>query len=158
MASLAPRGIEVDEAFFFPFHPSLFGVFSISGFDGYWLHSPGTSAQLRFTLHQILCSSKQYPTVIMVHAPFNLAPTFELHESKNTAGSGYSRPNGKKILEDENRLDGSPVDRLVVITGCSSGIGVPTVEAMAAGAASNQPALARRLCFRSSKILRPRTK
>lgn len=36
-----------------------------------------------------------------------------------------------QILEDKNRLDGSLADEIVVITGCSSGIGARAVEAMA---------------------------
>lgn len=55
-----------------------------------------------------------------------------LHKPDMVAGPGDARPTGLQVLEDENRFDGSFLDKVVVITGCSSGIGVPTVEALAA--------------------------
>lgn len=51
---------------------------------------------------------------------------------KNTAGPGDARPTALQIIQDENRFDGSLADKVVVVTGVTSGIGVPTVEAMAA--------------------------
>lgn len=57
-------------------------------------------------------------------------------QHKNSAGPGDSRPTALQILQDENRFDGSLTDKVVVITGVSSGIGVPTVEAMAATGAT----------------------
>ncbi|ROV96320.1 hypothetical protein VMCG_07742 [Cytospora schulzeri] len=69
----------------------------------------------------------------MAHAPFILPSKYEeVHRVENTAGPGDARPTGMQILEDQDRLDGSLADKIVVITGCSSGIGVPTVQAMAA--------------------------
>lgn len=59
----------------------------------------------------------------------------ELHKPEVTAGAGDARPTGLQILRDENRFDGSLKGKAVVITGCSSGIGVPTVEAMVAAGA-----------------------
>lgn len=59
----------------------------------------------------------------------------ELHKPEVTAGPGDARPTGLQILQDEDRFDGSLKDKVVVVTGCSSGIGVPTVEAMAAAGA-----------------------
>lgn len=58
----------------------------------------------------------------------------EVH--KDPAGPGDSRPTAIQILKDENRFDGSLADKIVVITGVSSGIGVPTVEALAAAGAT----------------------
>lgn len=55
---------------------------------------------------------------------------------KNTRGPGDARPTAEQILQDEGRLDGSLADKVVVITGVSSGIGVPTLEAMAAAGAT----------------------
>lgn len=56
----------------------------------------------------------------------------QLHKPDMVAGPGDARPTGLQVLQDENRFDGSFLDKVVVITGCSSGIGVPTVEALAA--------------------------
>lgn len=58
----------------------------------------------------------------------------QAHE--NCKGAGDSRPTALQILEDENRFDGSLAGKVVIITGVSSGIGVPTVEAMAATGAT----------------------
>lgn len=58
------------------------------------------------------------------------------HAHKNCAGPGDSRPTALQILQDENRFDGSLAGKVVIITGVSSGIGVPTVEAMAAAGAT----------------------
>lgn len=55
---------------------------------------------------------------------------------KKTAGPGDDRPTALQILQDENRLDGSFADKVVIITGVSSGIGVPTLEAIAATGAT----------------------
>lgn len=55
---------------------------------------------------------------------------------KNPQGPGDARPTALRILQDESRLDGSLADKVVVITGVSSGIGVPTFEAMAAAGAT----------------------
>lgn len=59
----------------------------------------------------------------------------KLHQPEVTAGAGDARPTGLQILRDEDRFDGSLKDKIVVITGCSSGVGVPTFEAMAAAGA-----------------------
>lgn len=56
----------------------------------------------------------------------------QLHQSEMVAGPGDARPTGLQVLQDENRFDGSLHDKVAVITGCSSGIGVPIVEALAA--------------------------
>ncbi|KUI72840.1 WW domain-containing oxidoreductase [Cytospora mali] len=69
----------------------------------------------------------------MAHAPFTLSSRYEeAHKVENTAGPGDARPTGMQILKDENRLDGSLAGKVVIVTGCSSGVGVPTVEAMVA--------------------------
>lgn len=59
----------------------------------------------------------------------------ELHRPEVTAGAGDARPTGLQILQDEDRYDGSLKGKVVVITGCSSGIGVPTLEAMVSAGA-----------------------
>ncbi|CAN8103311.1 unnamed protein product [Discula destructiva] len=56
----------------------------------------------------------------------------QLHEPAVVAGPGDARPTGLQILQDENRLDGSLQGKVAVVTGGSSGIGVPTIEALAA--------------------------
>ncbi len=52
----------------------------------------------------------------------------EVHE--NPHGAGDARPTGITIVEDEN-LVGKLSDKVVLITGVSSGIGIDTVRAMA---------------------------
>lgn len=59
----------------------------------------------------------------------------ELHRPEVVAGPGDARPTGKSILKDDGRHDLFFNDKVVVVTGCSSGIGVPTVEALAAAGA-----------------------
>lgn len=69
----------------------------------------------------------------MTGPPFTLPSKYEeVHKRENIAGAGDARPTGVQILKDENRFDGSLKNKLAVVTGCSSGIGVPTVEALAA--------------------------
>lgn len=59
----------------------------------------------------------------------------DLHRPEVTAGPGDARPTGISILKDEGRFDGFFNDKVAVVTGCSSGIGVPTVKALAAAGA-----------------------
>lgn len=69
----------------------------------------------------------------MTGPPFTLPNKYEdVHKIENQAGPGDARPTGVQILQDENRFDGSLNNKVAVVTGCSSGIGVPTVEALAA--------------------------
>lgn len=69
----------------------------------------------------------------MTGPPFTLPSKYEeAHKVESQAGPGDSRPTGLQILKDENRFDGSLNNKVAVVTGCSSGIGVPTVEALAA--------------------------
>ncbi|KAJ4396017.1 hypothetical protein N0V93_000233 [Gnomoniopsis smithogilvyi] len=56
----------------------------------------------------------------------------QLHTPGFLAGPGDARPTGLQILQDENRFDGTLRGKVAVVTGCSSGIGVPMVEALAA--------------------------
>jgi NAD(P)-dependent dehydrogenase (short-subunit alcohol dehydrogenase family) len=69
----------------------------------------------------------------MTGPPFTLPSKYaEAHKKENLGGAGDSRPTGVQVLKDENRFDGSLNNKIAVVTGCSSGIGVPTVEALAA--------------------------
>lgn len=56
----------------------------------------------------------------------------QLHKPETVAGPGDARPTGLQVLQDEKRFDGSLDGKVAIVTGCSSGIGVPTVEALAA--------------------------
>lgn len=69
----------------------------------------------------------------MTGPPFTLPSKYaEVHKIENQAGPGDSRPTGMQILKDGNRFDGSLNNKVAIVTGCSSGIGVPTVESLAA--------------------------
>jgi NAD(P)-dependent dehydrogenase (short-subunit alcohol dehydrogenase family) len=53
----------------------------------------------------------------------------------NLQGPGDARPTAMQIIEDEN-MTGKLSDKVILVTGTSSGIGIPTVEAMAATGAT----------------------
>ncbi|EXJ67885.1 uncharacterized protein A1O5_09232 [Cladophialophora psammophila CBS 110553] len=55
----------------------------------------------------------------------------EAHLPSNLAGPGDSRPTALQIIAD-NRLENALTDKVVLVTGCSSGIGVETVRALKA--------------------------
>lgn len=57
------------------------------------------------------------------------------HHKDNYNGPGDARPTGLQIIRDEDRRDDLS-DKVVVITGCSSGIGISTAIAMAATGAT----------------------
>jgi NAD(P)-dependent dehydrogenase (short-subunit alcohol dehydrogenase family) len=59
----------------------------------------------------------------------------EAHKKENYNGPGDARPTGLQIIQDEDRR-GDLLDKVVVITGCSSGIGISTAVAMAATGAT----------------------
>ncbi|KAJ5294900.1 hypothetical protein N7508_009721 [Penicillium antarcticum] len=50
------------------------------------------------------------------------------HESPN--GPGDSRPTALRIIQDEH-LEGNLADKVILITGCSSGLGIATARALA---------------------------
>lgn len=52
-----------------------------------------------------------------------------VHE--DTHGPGDARPTALQVVKDEG-LEGKLTDKVVLITGCSSGIGIETARAMAA--------------------------
>ena len=59
-----------------------------------------------------------------------------VHRHEVLRGPGDARPTGMEILQDEDRLSGDLSDKIVIITGCSSGLGVSTAQAMAATGAT----------------------
>lgn len=50
------------------------------------------------------------------------------HESPN--GPGDSRPTAYQIIQDE-QLEGKLTDKVILITGCSSGLGIESARALA---------------------------
>ncbi|GAW18118.1 hypothetical protein ANO14919_075910 [Xylariales sp. No.14919] len=55
---------------------------------------------------------------------------------QNPKGPGDARPTALQIVKDEQREDGSMNDKVILITGCSSGIGVETARALKATGAT----------------------
>ena len=53
----------------------------------------------------------------------------ESYKLENLRGPGDSRPTGQQIIHDEQR-EGDLAGNIVIITGCSSGIGLTTAEAL----------------------------
>jgi len=53
----------------------------------------------------------------------------------NPSGAGDARPTAQQIIEDEN-LTGKLADKVILVTGCSSGIGVETARALASTGAT----------------------
>ncbi|KAI0113974.1 hypothetical protein GGR51DRAFT_473266 [Nemania sp. FL0031] len=54
----------------------------------------------------------------------------------NPKGPGDARPTALQIIQDEQRLDGSLSSKVILITGCSSGLGVATARALKATGAT----------------------
>ncbi|KAI0974424.1 hypothetical protein F4678DRAFT_458391 [Xylaria arbuscula] len=55
---------------------------------------------------------------------------------KNPRGPGDARPTALQIIKDEQRDDGSLGDKVILITGCSSGLGIETARALKATGAT----------------------
>ncbi|KAI0426658.1 hypothetical protein F5Y09DRAFT_333973 [Xylaria sp. FL1042] len=55
---------------------------------------------------------------------------------KHPKGPGDARPTALQIIEDEEREDGSLSDKVILITGCSSGLGIETARALKATGAT----------------------
>lgn len=53
----------------------------------------------------------------------------QVHEYENLNGPGDGRPTAQQIINDNN-MRGALTDKVVLITGCSSGIGIETARAM----------------------------
>ncbi|KAI0468614.1 hypothetical protein F4859DRAFT_194757 [Xylaria cf. heliscus] len=51
-------------------------------------------------------------------------------------GPGDARPTARQIIQDEHRQDGSLSDKVIFITGCSSGLGIETARALASTGAT----------------------
>ncbi|KAI1749381.1 hypothetical protein F4782DRAFT_533500 [Xylaria castorea] len=49
---------------------------------------------------------------------------------ENPKGPGDARPTALQIIKDEHRQDGSLRDKVILITGCSSGLGIETARAL----------------------------
>ncbi|KAI1128902.1 hypothetical protein F5Y10DRAFT_164695 [Nemania abortiva] len=54
----------------------------------------------------------------------------------NPKGPGDARPTALQIIKDEQREDGSLRDKVILVTGCSSGLGVATARALKATGAT----------------------
>ncbi|KAI1428321.1 hypothetical protein F5Y12DRAFT_790350 [Xylaria sp. FL1777] len=55
---------------------------------------------------------------------------------RNPKGPGDARPTALQIIKDEQREDGSLSDKVILITGCSSGLGIETARALKATGAT----------------------
>ncbi|KAI0192890.1 hypothetical protein EV127DRAFT_335994 [Xylaria flabelliformis] len=49
---------------------------------------------------------------------------------ENPKGPGDARPTALQVIKDERRQDGSLGDKVILITGCSSGLGIETARAL----------------------------
>ncbi|KAI0400518.1 hypothetical protein F4802DRAFT_479774 [Xylaria palmicola] len=55
---------------------------------------------------------------------------------ENPKGPGDARPTALQIVKDEHREDGSLAGKVILITGCSSGLGIETARALKATGAT----------------------
>lgn len=58
-----------------------------------------------------------------------LAPYAKEHEDSRITGAGDGRPTARRIIEDQG-LVGKLAGKVMIVTGCSSGIGVETARAL----------------------------
>jgi NAD(P)-dependent dehydrogenase (short-subunit alcohol dehydrogenase family) len=88
--------------------------------------------QIPETSLHILQFQRHLPSLITLYSSListNMATKYEqVHESPN--GPGDARPTALQIIKDEN-LEGKLDGKVILITGCSSGIGIETAHALA---------------------------
>jgi NAD(P)-dependent dehydrogenase (short-subunit alcohol dehydrogenase family) len=72
-------------------------------------------------------SQTQDPDWAIPQGDTGTGPYVEAHKQENLGGPGDARPTGLQILKDEDRL-GNMSDKVVLVTGCSSGLGIETVK------------------------------
>ena len=85
------------------------------------------SRQPRFRIVRTLRSIQSH-----THTAVNMAGKYaEAHKTENLRGPGDARPTALQIIKDEG-LEGKMKDKVFLVTGTSSGIGVETARALAA--------------------------
>jgi hypothetical protein len=83
------------------------------------------------------CISHQSPSIPFKLLPGSSLPTFSLSTTmsryaeahSNPAGPGDARPTARQIIEDE-AVEGKLSEKVIVVIGTSSGIGIETARAL----------------------------